>query len=96
MSMIVDLSSNPLNHRPLTRNTALLTSLAAQVGKNSSKAAVLIFLNLASSERMRGVLAKTYNLAASLSKFGLLSNNEDSEELKKGALQCVIWMAPLM
>jgi hypothetical protein len=96
MSMIVDLSSNPLNHRPLTKNTALLTSLAAEVGQKSSKAAVLTFLNLASSEKMRGVLAKTYNLAASLSKFGLTSSNEDNDELKKRALQCVIWLVPLM
>jgi hypothetical protein len=96
VTMIVGLSSNPLNHRALSRNAALMASVVTETYNNDSEAAVLILLRLASSEKMRGILAKQYNLTASLSKFGLLSNKQIDVELKKGALQCVIRLVPFM
>jgi hypothetical protein len=97
IKIIGNLASHPLNTRALTKNASLMIALTEAVAHRTSTEAVKVLLCLAKTSKHAKMLAKQYNVTASLSKFGLQSMaGNDSKELQKAALACVIKLVHLM
>jgi hypothetical protein len=74
-----------------------MIALTEAVAHRTSTEAVKVLLCLAKTSKHAKMLAKQYNVTASLSKFGLQSMaGNDSKELQKAALACVIKLVHLM
>jgi hypothetical protein len=102
MNILSNLASFSLNQRLMARNEAILSSLAATVegsgatsGEAGKREAVLAFLHLANNKKINAVIAKQYNVVASLAKYGVSSSGED-KEMTRAALQCIIRLTPFM